>query len=140
MSNYAAEMDQLIRNINSAIRKNGRIALQEYQITLVQFHALLAIQEEPLSMGELCVALGVASSTVTELVDRMEENGLVARVRDPEDRRIVRILLLNHGKEIFKKVYKRREEFLAGALREMPEQDTCLLLELLRKLNDAISS
>ena len=76
---------------------------------------------------------------MTELVDRMEENGLVARVRDPEDRRMVRILLLNHGKEIFEKVYKRREVFLAEALREMPEQDTYLLLELLRKLNDAIS-
>ncbi len=140
MSTYAAEMDQLIRNINSAIRKNGRIALQEYQITLVQFHALLAIREGPLTMGELCDALGVASSTVTELVDRMEENGLVARVRDPEDRRIVRILLLNHGKEIFEKVYRRREKFLAEALKRISVEDMRLLLDLLRKLDVAISS
>lgn len=139
MSESAAEMDFLIRSINSILRKNGRIALQDYGITLVQFHALLAIKEKPLTMGELCEALGVASSTATELVDRMEQNGLVERLRDQEDRRVVRIKLLEHGKEVFEKVARRREAFLAEALDKLPHENAAMLLSLLRKLHWALS-
>jgi len=50
------------------------------------------------------------------------------------------ILLLNHGKEIFEKVYRRREKFLAEALKRISVEDMRLLLDLLRKLDVAISS
>lgn len=45
----------------------------------------------PLSAGEMARATGLATSSVTDLIDRLEERGFVRRVRDPKDRR--RILL-----------------------------------------------
>ena len=43
----------------------------------------------PLTAGELAVQTGLATASVTTLIDRLEAKGLARRVRDPKDRRRV---------------------------------------------------
>jgi DNA-binding MarR family transcriptional regulator len=43
----------------------------------------------PLSAGEIAEHTGLATATVTNLIDRLEQKGFVRRVRDPKDRRRV---------------------------------------------------
>src|SRR4051812_3607546 len=43
----------------------------------------------PLTVGEQAAHLGLGKATATELVDRLERRGLVARMRDDRDRRRV---------------------------------------------------
>lgn len=52
-----------------------------------------SVVEEPLTAGELGRRLGLSSAAVTGLIDRLEAAGLAERVRDPDDRRRVRIAL-----------------------------------------------
>ena len=50
-------------------------------------------QEDGLSANEIGRRTGLASSTLTSMLDRMEQAGLVIRSRSAEDRRVVRIFL-----------------------------------------------
>jgi DNA-binding MarR family transcriptional regulator len=52
----------------------------------------------PLSVGEQARHLGLCRATATELVDRLESKGLVARVRDGRDRRRVFVSLTEAGR------------------------------------------
>lgn len=45
----------------------------------------------------------LAFSTTTDLVDRMEKNELIVRIRDPKDRRVVRIHLLDKEETLLMK-------------------------------------
>ncbi len=54
-----------------------------------------------LRMVEIAGALGVAKSAVTKTVDRLEERGLLARERDPSDRRTVYATLSPEGCKVF---------------------------------------
>ncbi len=58
----------------------------------------LAGTGEPLTLGELAERLGCVRSNVTQLVDRLEADGLVERRACPGDRRAVRALLTDHGR------------------------------------------
>jgi len=58
---------------------------------------LLAAEAMPLS--ELAARLSCVRSNMTQLIDRMEIDGLVQRVPDPSDRRIVRAEITAHGRE-----------------------------------------
>ncbi|MBO2533855.1 MAG: MarR family transcriptional regulator, partial [Thermoactinomycetaceae bacterium] len=58
----------------------------------------------------------LACSTMTDLIDRMEKNGVVMRVRDERDRRVVRVRMLERGKVIIQDVMKARREYLAEIL------------------------
>lgn len=59
----------------------------------------LAGASGPLSLGELADRLSCVRSNITQLVDRLEGEGLVRRVADPADRRLVRAELTTTGRE-----------------------------------------
>jgi MarR family transcriptional regulator, organic hydroperoxide resistance regulator len=52
----------------------------------------------PLSVGEQARHHGLSRATATELVDRLESKGLVARIRDARDRRRVFVSLTEAGR------------------------------------------
>jgi DNA-binding MarR family transcriptional regulator len=57
----------------------------------------LAAAEEPSTMGELTDALSLTPQSVTELVARAEESGLVSRATDASDGRVTRAALTAEG-------------------------------------------
>ncbi len=59
----------------------------------------LALAGEPLTLGELAARLSCVRSNITQLVDRLEADGLVRRVDDAADRRSVRAELTDRGRE-----------------------------------------
>ena len=87
-----AEIEGLLREISVVVKRKGREILNEFPITPPQFTALLWLNDEgDMTIGDLSQKMYLACSTMTDLVDRMEKNGLVERVRDDRDRRVVRI-------------------------------------------------
>lgn len=53
---------------------------------------------EPLTLGELAERIACVRSNITQLMDRLEADGLVRRVDDPADRRSVRATLTDQGR------------------------------------------
>lgn len=125
-----------IRKIAGVIKQNGRKILKNYPISSTQFIALQwVIEEGDLTIGELSNKIGLAFSTTTDLVDRMEENKIVKRVRDSKDRRVVRIHVLDEGKSIIKEVIKKRQEYLGEVLTGFSAEQVALLNEYLLLLH-----
>ena len=59
----------------------------------------LASAGEPLTLSQLAARLSCVRSNMTQLVDRLESDGLVKRLDDPDDRRSVRAELTALGRE-----------------------------------------
>jgi DNA-binding MarR family transcriptional regulator len=59
----------------------------------------LATAKEPMTLGELAAKLSCVKSNMTQMVDRLEADGLVQRVADPADRRLVRAEVTPKGRE-----------------------------------------
>ena len=81
----------------------GRLdaALEAVGLSLAKYLALrqLAAAGEPLTLGELAARRQCVRSNVTQLVDRLESDGLVRRIDDPVDRRAIRAVLTPLGIE-----------------------------------------
>jgi DNA-binding MarR family transcriptional regulator len=58
----------------------------------------LTAASTPLSLSELAGELSCVRSNITQLVDRLEADGLVRRVHCPEDRRLVRAEITPEGR------------------------------------------
>jgi DNA-binding MarR family transcriptional regulator len=65
----------------------------------------LVDQAGGMTAGELARAANLTTGAVTAVVDRLERAGLASRVRDPEDRRKVRIEASPHNAELAEPVY-----------------------------------
>ena len=75
-------------------------ALATVNLSGPKFAALsvLVAQDQPLSLSELAEKLTCVRSNVTQLVDRLEADGLVKRTDDPSDRRGVRAQVTELGR------------------------------------------
>jgi len=76
-------------------------ALGKVSLSIAKQSALtqLALAGEPLTLSQLATRLSCVRSNMTQLVDRLEADGLVRRMDDPTDRRSVRAELTALGRE-----------------------------------------
>lgn len=131
-----AHMEKDLRYISAIIKERGRRILSNYTITPPQFIALQWLFEHgDMTIGDLSNKMYLAFSTTTDLVDRMEKNKLVKRVRDEQDRRVVRIHLLSEGERIIEEVIDKRRVYLDSVLADFNEQQVKDFSALLTKLH-----
>lgn len=83
--------DVLYTRIAEAL-KNAGLSYAKYDVL-----SQLRKSKEPLSLRVLAENQGCAASNITQIVDRLEADGWVQRVDDPDDRRSVRAQLTDQG-------------------------------------------
>ncbi len=92
--------------------------------------------------GELSAKLELSSGAMTNRIDRLEEDGLVARHRDPDDRRGVRVALTDAGTQAWVESTNTqaiKEKLIAGALSKAEQhQLNTLLRKLMLSFDDAV--
>ncbi len=127
------ELDFLLRRVSSTVKRRGRDILADFKITTPQFNALLVLRREgDLTIGELGERLFLACSTATDLVDRMERNELVLRIRDTRDRRVIRMKVLDKGHQMVKEVLEARATYLNGVLSQISDEECT---EIIKSMN-----
>ncbi len=132
---YVGEIDKLIRRVSFVIKCRGRDILNEFDITTPQFNALLLLKEYgDMTIGDLGSKMYLASSTATDLIDRMERNGLVTRQRDSNDRRVVRLHMLDKGHQMIKEVLANRKRYLSTILSQVSAEELDSLKKSLQSL------
>lgn len=90
--------------LNMAVNRSYKPLLDDLKLTYPQYLVLNALGEEDgRSIGGLAERLGLESSTITPLVKRMEDAGLLDRKRDRDNERVVHVLLSDAGKALLGK-------------------------------------
>lgn len=92
--------------LSREITKLYRPQLEELGLTYTQYVTLLALWEtDNIPVKELGGRLYLDSGTLTPLLKRMEQLGLLHRVRDAKDERVVRIQLTEQGRALQERAY-----------------------------------
>jgi len=92
------------------------------------------LHKGPLTARELGQKVLLTSGSMTAAIDRLEERGLLTRVEGSEDRRGRVISLTPEGKALIEPAFREHAQHLERALKEVPEGERFLLLNLLRSL------
>src|SRR4051794_39767192 len=93
----------------------------------------------PITLGELAAIEQVQPPSMTRIVSRLEEGGLVERQVDESDRRIVRVYVTPEGKRLLAQARTKRDEFLAQRVARLADEERELLeraIPVLEKLQD----
>ncbi len=87
-------------------------------------------------MSELAKALGFTMSAVTAIIDKMIGLKLVKRERSSQDRRVVKVLMLEKGRETAGRIRKERINIANDLLSSLNKKDKEEYLRLSRKIYD----
>jgi MarR family transcriptional regulator, organic hydroperoxide resistance regulator len=90
-----------IKIVSQILSRNFQDRLEPYGLTPFHWLVLCCLwQEDGLPTLNISEKLQQVGGTLTGVIDRMEERGVVRRERDAKDRRIWRIWLTEEGKEL----------------------------------------
>jgi DNA-binding MarR family transcriptional regulator len=122
----------------SATRLARRLR-QEAQtgLTPSQLSALTAVERHgPVTLGALADHERVAPPTITRVVAKLEEQDLVLRQRDPDDRRITRVVITTEGRTLLNASRRRKTTWLTTRLGELDAPDRARLADALDVLDE----
>ncbi|MCX4404227.1 MarR family transcriptional regulator [Streptomyces sp. NBC_01728] len=122
---------QLRQYVEARLRTGGA------SVARLRAMRMLAQAPEPLRMRDLSELTGVSARTTTSIVDSLERDGLVERVRHPHDRRAFLLRLTERGVECHREAETVDRRALAEATAGLSGEDRDRLRALLSRIREA---
>lgn len=113
--------------------------LEAHDLTPAQYNALRILHgagPDTLTCGEVGDRLVSPGPDVTRLLDRLEKQGLVQRLRDEQDRRVVRARITERGTDLVEEIGGPVDRVLRDVLGHLGKSDLRQLVDLLERARE----
>ena len=128
-----------LRQIIQEMSRHSKHLLEKYKITIPQLICLREIfQHGPISLSALTKIVFLNNSTVTGIVDRLENRGFVQRTRISKDRRQVHAEITQKGIDFIENSPPPLRKTFFNRLAELEEEKITLILWSLEMLVDML--
>jgi DNA-binding MarR family transcriptional regulator len=142
LSTDVSEDEPLVRTVvmtGKALREHFEQALAEAGASLVTWVVLNGVDRGRWdSQRGLAKNLRIEGATLTRHLDRMEREGLIARTRDPEDRRQIHVKLTPAGRALHRRLRATAEAVGTRACAGLTVDDQATLRRLLGRLRENV--
>jgi DNA-binding MarR family transcriptional regulator len=127
------QLMELFNQINREILKRLLPIFREKNLSVVELSVLMRMNRQQIcSATELARMVGIPTSTVTGILDRLEQRGLLERKQDPNDRRSIQVRATAKTKDYIAELMTPMEDMLQAAFSSLPSSRTRGLLRDLR--------
>jgi DNA-binding MarR family transcriptional regulator len=128
--------DALVQTAFTVMGVLTRIAA-EHELSLTQLRVFGILRDRTPRMAQLAGFLGLEKSTMSGLISRAEQRGLLRRVRSAADARAWDVVMTEEGLEIAARVHRQVQEALAPLVGQFDANDRALLDRLARLVQAA---
>jgi DNA-binding MarR family transcriptional regulator len=115
-------------------------AIQNYDISVEQFHVLRHIGKGIDSVSELAAVKHISRPAISQAVNGLVDKGLVARSQEAQDRRYVHLKLTETGQMLLSQIFSATKEWMSGQLSALSEHEMSNIIDALGVLKDAMES
>lgn len=137
--NKTAEVARLFSELSKMLKKSLHKTFEDSKLTMPQTMVIgTLIKHGEMKITELSNKMNLSNSTTSGIVDRLEKQGLVLRVRSEEDRRTVYVKITEKVEEYHKGVHKKLEETFEELLSSGTSEDMDKIIEGLNTLKKVL--
>jgi DNA-binding MarR family transcriptional regulator len=133
-SSIADQVIIALRRVIRAVDLHSRTLLESHGLTGPQALLLKSLQGSPITVGELAGRVSLSQGTVTDILNRLEQRGLIQRVRDEVDRRRVWVGLTAAGLALLASSPPLLQERFAQSFADLQEWEQTQLLASLQRI------
>ncbi len=127
---------------NKTLFKNGKRVQADLSSSVIKALFAFTNPEKSYRVGELQKQAGVKRSTITDIIDRLERDGIAERIYDTEDRRVIKVRLTKKGRQLKRAFSQHRRSEFQHLFDQLREEETDRLLyhleeacQILNKIN-----
>lgn len=134
--------EDFIKSLFKLMRSLHKITLyqgSETDLSAPQIQTLMFLKEnQAASISDIAHNFNLALPTVTNILDRLGSAGLVSRLSDSSDHRIIRIELTKKGGQVLSEAVERKIANIKNVLSLLSEKDIKDLGEIIKKLSEKV--
>ncbi|MEH7238698.1 MarR family winged helix-turn-helix transcriptional regulator [Bacillus sp. JJ1562] len=123
----------LQERIRDEMLKNN-LSITEFSVLEVLFHK--GIQ----TIQQIGKSVLITSGSMTYIIDKLEQKGLLKRSACPDDRRAIHVSLTDAGSEIMNKIMPEHEDYVDSIFDSLNSQEVDILVGLLKRVKDRVEN
>jgi DNA-binding MarR family transcriptional regulator len=123
----------MIHHTHDLIKMCEDQVFPKYGITTEQYVVLITIKYGHVRPTDIAQWLARSPNSISMIADRMVRAGLIRRVRDRSDRRVVRLVITSKGENALKQAHRAGWELLRGILSPLSYEERKTFLKLMMK-------
>ena len=122
----------MLNDVARLLRTHADQKAAQFDMTRAQWAVLARLDRcQGLKQTELAEMLDLQPITLTRLLDRLCDNGLIERRADPDDRRAKRLYLTPAARPLLERLSDLGEELMGSALAGLAQEDIALIVSKL---------
>ena len=135
------EVVYLIRKLMQAGEIYTKELNRKFNVSAPQIATLLVLFEAgSMSPSQIAKKIMVKASTVTGIIDRLEQKGLVVRLRNSPDRRIITIELTESGRKLAENAPPPIQQKILQGLQKLEETEGEEIIHSLTRLTEMVDA
>ena len=135
---YLLEIFNLQRRSDSLVVSGKKSRFNDTELRLLNEIIMAEREGKRLISTQLASRLGVTRSAVSQIVNRMEQNGVVQRVADALDRKVAYIVMTDETMQSYQAELKTVKTFIGKAVKSYGVEKFNTLCEMMDEFLDAI--
>ncbi|MGM0903559.1 MAG: MarR family winged helix-turn-helix transcriptional regulator [Bacillota bacterium] len=117
--------------IKEEMTKN-KLSITEFSVLEVLYH------KGKQTIQQIGKSILISSGSMTYVIDKLEERGLVSRNACPDDRRAIHVLLTDQGNTVMNEIMPTYHELVSDMFGSLSDDDAETFVQLLRKVKERV--
>lgn len=118
-----------------AIQERIRDDMTKYNLSITDFSVLEVLYHKGIqTIQQIGKSILISSSSMTYVIDKLEQIGLLKRNAYPDDRRVIHVTLTDIGLELMNEIMPKHEEFVDDTFSSLDTNEVDTLVLFLKKL------
>lgn len=131
----------VLMQISKAIQERIRDEMAKNKLSITEFSVLEVIYlKGKQTIQQIGHSILISSGSMTYVIDKLEEKGLLNRNDCPNDRRVIHVTLTNDGMDLMKKIMPKHQELVDYIFGSLNNDETQIMVSLLKKISKRVET
>lgn len=131
----------LIMQTSKALQERIRLEMNEYNLSITELSVLeVLFLKGKQTIQQIGRSILISSGSMTYVIDKLEQRGLLQRSACPDDRRVIHVNLADAGIDLMKRIMPKHHDLVDNMLGSLNNDEADTMVKLLKKVKQRVDS
>ena len=129
----------ILMQTSKAIHDRIKVEIAKNKLGITEFSVLEVLyQKGKQTIQQIGTCILVSSGSMTYVIDKLEQRGLLSRNACPDDRRMIHVRLTDDGNKLMNEIMPKYHEFVDNMFDSLTSDEAETLVNLMKKVRDKV--
>ncbi|MDR7235912.1 MarR family winged helix-turn-helix transcriptional regulator [Neobacillus drentensis] len=129
----------ILMQTSKAIHDRIKDEMAKNKLGITEFSVLEVLyQKGKQTIQQIGTCILVSSGSMTYVIDKLEQRGLLSRNACPDDRRMIHVILTDDGNKLMNEIMPKYHEFVDNMFDTLTSDEAGTLVNLMKKVRDKV--